>query len=297
MEEAVWDLCPPEETRSRLDPGSKPADRVLVAQWADMAARSDWTHKHESWLAEQTFDEAALVTTYTITRRQWPPVMPSSAQRRPISSRGSTGSVRRGGPPSGRLPGGDPHGRPGAAVGGVRLASLRACRVADGVRWSGPHRALQRCVDPPGHPTKAGNAHMRTQLVEGAWQYQHRPYVGSVTPRRHEGVDPETVAQAWAAQLRVCGRFRHLASRKNTKWAGDSRYSPRARRAPLGGDDRSKTDRSSSRRSSRLAGRVTETSTMRRRTAVAGPIPRGLCRDLAEAKLVRGNFLRIPDMR
>jgi len=25
------------------------------------------------------------------------------------------------------------------------------------------------------------------------------------------------VARAWAAQLRLCGRFRHLAARKNTK--------------------------------------------------------------------------------
>ena len=35
--------------------------------------------------------------------------------------------------------------------------------------------------------------------------------------KRHEGVSPETVARAWAAQLRLCGRFRHLAARKNTK--------------------------------------------------------------------------------
>ena len=68
-----------------------------------------------------------------------------------------------------------------------------------------------------GHLTKAGNAHVRAQLIEGAWQYQHRPYVGSVIAKRQEGVGPETVARAWAAQLRLCGRFRHLAARKNTK--------------------------------------------------------------------------------
>lgn len=68
-----------------------------------------------------------------------------------------------------------------------------------------------------GHITKAGNAHLRTQLVESAWAYQHRPYVGSEIARRHEGLAPEVVARAWAAQLRLCGRFRHLAARKNTK--------------------------------------------------------------------------------
>ena len=68
-----------------------------------------------------------------------------------------------------------------------------------------------------GHITKAGNAHLRAQLVEGAWAYQYRPSVGPRIARRQEGLPPEVVARAWAAQLRLCGRFRHLAARKNTK--------------------------------------------------------------------------------
>ena len=54
-----------------------------------------------------------------------------------------------------------------------------------------------------GHLTKAGNAHVRAQLIEGAWHYQHRPYVGSVIAKRQQGVAPKTVARAWAAQLRL----------------------------------------------------------------------------------------------
>lgn len=68
-----------------------------------------------------------------------------------------------------------------------------------------------------GHITKAGNAHLRAQLVESAWSYQHRPYVGPEMAKRHEGLAPEVVARAWRAQMRLCGRFRHLAERKNTK--------------------------------------------------------------------------------
>jgi transposase len=68
-----------------------------------------------------------------------------------------------------------------------------------------------------GHLTKAGNAHLRAQLVESAWSYQHRPYVGPEIAKRHVGLPPEVVARAWRAQLRLCGRFRHLAARKNTK--------------------------------------------------------------------------------
>jgi transposase len=68
-----------------------------------------------------------------------------------------------------------------------------------------------------GHITKAGNQHVRAQLIESAWAYQHHPYVGPEIAKRHAGLAPEVVARAWAAQLRLCGRFRHLAARKNTK--------------------------------------------------------------------------------
>jgi transposase len=65
-----------------------------------------------------------------------------------------------------------------------------------------------------GHLTKAGNVHLRTQLVEAAWAYQHRPSVGLHLARRQQGLDPQVVARAWAAQLRLCGRFRRLRARK-----------------------------------------------------------------------------------
>ncbi|MDQ3973221.1 MAG: IS110 family transposase [Actinomycetota bacterium] len=68
-----------------------------------------------------------------------------------------------------------------------------------------------------GHLTKAGNAHLRTQLVESAWGYQHRPAVGVALRHRQDGLDPQVVARAWEAQLRLCGRFRRLAQHKNVK--------------------------------------------------------------------------------
>jgi transposase len=65
-----------------------------------------------------------------------------------------------------------------------------------------------------GHITKAGNIHLRTQLVESAWAYQHRPSVGARLANRQQGLDPQVVARAWVAQLRLCGRFRPLAAGK-----------------------------------------------------------------------------------
>ena len=68
-----------------------------------------------------------------------------------------------------------------------------------------------------GRITKCGNAHRRAQLVESAWAYQHRPQATLELRRRQAGVSPETVARAWTAQLRLCGRFRRLHARKNAK--------------------------------------------------------------------------------
>jgi len=68
-----------------------------------------------------------------------------------------------------------------------------------------------------GHITKAGNVHIRTQLIESAWAYQHMASVGVRLRQRHEGCPPDTVARAWRAQVRLCGRFRRLSARKNVK--------------------------------------------------------------------------------
>ena len=47
--------------------------------------------------------------------------------------------------------------------------------------------------------------------------YQHRPQATLELRRRQQGLPPETVARAWTAQLRLCGRFRRLHARKNAK--------------------------------------------------------------------------------
>src|SRR5207302_7393040 len=65
--------------------------------------------------------------------------------------------------------------------------------------------------------TKAGNLHVRTQLVESAWSYQHPARVGPRLRRRQVGCPPETLARAWKAQVRLCGRFRRLSARKDSK--------------------------------------------------------------------------------
>ena len=67
-----------------------------------------------------------------------------------------------------------------------------------------------------GHITKAGNTHLRAQLVESAWPTSTGRSRGGDRPPPG-GLPPEVVARAWTAQLRLCGRFRRLAARKTSK--------------------------------------------------------------------------------
>ena len=45
-----------------------------------------------------------------------------------------------------------------------------------------------------GKITKAGNVHVRTQLVESAWAYRYQPNVSANLRRRQQGVDPAVAA-------------------------------------------------------------------------------------------------------
>jgi len=65
-----------------------------------------------------------------------------------------------------------------------------------------------------GSITKTGNAHLRRILVEAAWSYRHRPYVGKALGERLKGQPPQVIAYAWAAQLRLSAKFRKLSLRK-----------------------------------------------------------------------------------
>jgi transposase len=61
--------------------------------------------------------------------------------------------------------------------------------------------------------TKTGNAHLRRVLVEAAWHYRHRPFVGDTLRRRQQGAPAAVIAQAWTAQQRLHRRYHRLAGR------------------------------------------------------------------------------------
>ena len=58
--------------------------------------------------------------------------------------------------------------------------------------------------------TKAGNAHLRRIVVESAWSYRHRPWIGAKLRKRQQGVPAEILEIAWKAQNRLHRRYMKL---------------------------------------------------------------------------------------
>jgi transposase len=217
-EEGVRDLCRARadlvadrtRTRHRLTKFLLRHDRI----WRQDA----WTGKHAQWLSGQRFDQPALQATYGHYRAvlaardgelaaieadlaYWYTHGPfTDAVRRLAAYRG----IAQLGALTIAAEVGDWRRFPAART-FMGFTGLVPCEYSSG---ASVHR---------GHITKAGNAHLRTQLVESAWAYQHRPSLGAVLRRRQDGVDPATAARSWTAQQRLCGRFRRLSARKTSR--------------------------------------------------------------------------------
>jgi transposase len=219
-EEAVRDLC-----RARADLlADRSRARHRLSKFLLRHGRpwrggtTAWTHAHERWLLGQRFDDPALAATYGHYRAV---LDARDAQLDAIEADLATWYDR---PPFA-----DQVARLAAYRGVTRLGGLTlASEVADWRRFASAGQFMGFCGLTPseyssgtstwrGPITKCGNAQLRTQLVESAWAYQHRPQATLELRRRQAGVSPETVARAWKAQLRLCGRFRRLQARKNAK--------------------------------------------------------------------------------
>jgi transposase len=62
--------------------------------------------------------------------------------------------------------------------------------------------------------TKTGNAHLRRVIIESAWAYQHRPWIGGFLLKRQRNLNltPEVREIAWKAQWRLHRRYKKLAA-------------------------------------------------------------------------------------
>ena len=65
--------------------------------------------------------------------------------------------------------------------------------------------------------TKTGNAHLRRVIVEAAWAYQHRPWVGGFHLKRQKHLPQSIKDIGWKAQCRLHTRYKRLAARGKNK--------------------------------------------------------------------------------
>jgi len=219
LEESVRDLC-----RARadmiidLDRARRRLGAFLLRHGQVWRAGSRWTLKHVAWISSLSFDRPALQSTLEHYRA----VVDIRTAEVEAIERDLLGYCDR-------EPFADCVRRLCAYRGVAHIGALTlASEVCDWGRFPrasafmgfaglGVSEYSTGGRTRRGHITKAGNTHLRTQLVEAAWSYQHGPSVGPSLRRRQEGCTPETVARSWAAQRRLCARFRALAARKNVK--------------------------------------------------------------------------------
>lgn len=218
-EEAVRDLCRAradmviDQTRARHRLG-----KFLLRHGRVWRDGSNWTLKHQAWIRAQRFEDPALTATFghycaALTARE--------AAVDAIDADLLTWF--------GRAPFADAVARLAAYRGITELGALTlASEVCDWRRFPTASMFMGFCGLVPseyssgqrtqrGGITHAGNTHLRTQLVESAWAYKSRPAAGATLTKRHEGLDPDVIARAWAAQLRLCGKFRRLDERKTNR--------------------------------------------------------------------------------
>jgi transposase len=219
QEEAVRDLC-----RARADMvedrtrARHRLSKFLLRHGRPWRGGNAWTLTHERWLLQQRFEQPALAATYAHYRAV---LQGRDAQLEAIQADLAAWYDL---PPFV-----DAVHRLSAYRGITRLGALTlASEVCDWRRFPRAAAFTGFCGLVPseyssgtstwrGHITKCGNAHLRAQL---AWVGLGLPAPpgGRVELRgRQQGLDPQVVARAWAAQLRLCGRFRRLAARKDSK--------------------------------------------------------------------------------
>jgi Transposase IS116/IS110/IS902 family len=149
-----------------------------------------------------------------------------------------------------RAPFADPVARLAASRGITRLGALTlASEVGDWRRFPRAAAFAGFCGLVPseyasgtttrrGHITKCGNAHLRAQLVESAWAYQHRPAVGVDLRGRQQGLDPQVIAPGLGRPAAAVWALLSAGRPQGLQEPGRHRDRPGAGRVPVGRDGR-----------------------------------------------------------
>jgi transposase len=191
--------------------------KFLLRHGEVFRSASQWTLSHETWLGQRSFKDPALRLTFSHYRAVLDSI---EAHLRAVED--DLVPYFCDGPFAEAV------GRLAAYRGVTEMGALvLSAKVCDWRRFPRATTLMGFCGLVPseyssgertsrGRITKAGNTHLRVQLVESAWAYQHRPAVGPLMKKRQARCSEETIARAWRAQLHLCGKFRRLAARKTS---------------------------------------------------------------------------------
>ena len=173
-----------------------------------------WGQKHARWLESLRFEDEAQAVLFAEYQQQihyaadtverMETLLRSAAEKSPLWGMIEALQALRG----------------VSFVTGVTLAT----EIGDIIRFGHPTKLMSYAgltpsehssgaVQRRGHITKAGNSHLRRVLVEAAWQYRHRPLVGTKLERRQQGQSEQVKGVSWKAQVRLYTRYRELTRR------------------------------------------------------------------------------------
>jgi transposase len=218
-QEAVRDLC---RTRgdmvADLTRARNRLTKFLLRHSMIYRDGTNWTIRHQQWLSGLHFEDRALAATFAHYR--------STVQLRDTALEAVEADLR---PYFATDPFAQAVARLGCYRGVSHMGAL--CLGAEVFDWQRFPTARGfmgftglTCSENStglserrGAITRAGNSHVRAQLIEAAWSYQHRPALGATIRARQDGAHPASVARSWAAQNRLSKRFTTLAARKNVK--------------------------------------------------------------------------------
>jgi transposase len=306
-EEAVRDLC-----RARadvLDDRKRARQRLgafLLRHDVVYRGGEPWTGVHQRWLSGLRLDDRALQTTLdyyraVLTERD---VMLTAIEsdlahwvdHGPFAEATHRLSAYRG----------------IAHLGGLTIASevgdwrrFRSAVAFMGFTGLVPGERSSGETIRRGHITKAGNAVVRTQLVESAWAYQHRPAIGATVRRRQNGLGRRHPGPVLDRPTAPVPPLPHARRPQERQIRGDHRGRPRTGRVLLGRNDHLRMIMITIVDAASIGTRAPSRPVARRGTAVAGtrspsvlwcrldPAPllvRGLGRPHGEVPAVRGSF-------
>ena len=177
------------------------------------AGRSRWTQAHFRWLEEQSFEHPVQQVVF----QEYVDAVLDARRRvagldEQIREAVSTWSLQ-------------PVVEALMSLRGVNLltAVTVLAELGDLTRFDSPRQLMSHVGLVPsehssggrrrqGGITKTGNGHVRRVLVEAAWSYRFAARKTAHLRRKAANAPPRVQALAWAAQKRLCGRYRLLSN-------------------------------------------------------------------------------------